>query len=124
MKIEGKLHALFATQQVSEKFKKREFVVEYKENPLYPQYVKFDLIQDKCDLLDQYQVGDEIEITFNLKGREWIAPDGEKKYFNTLEAWLLKKSENQPQDTSTSSKDSPVYNMADIAADEGDDLPF
>ncbi|MDN5205582.1 DUF3127 domain-containing protein [Fulvivirgaceae bacterium BMA10] len=94
MDIKGKIIEIFETQKVTETFKKREFVVEYAENPQYPEFVKFELIQDKCDLLDQFNAGDEANISFNLKGRKWTDPKGEVKYFNSLQAWRLQKAEN------------------------------
>jgi hypothetical protein len=91
MVIEGKLHAKFDTQQVSDSFSKREFVLETAENPLYPQYVTFQLVQDRCGNIDKFNVGDKLEVVFNLRGREYDK-DGVKKYFNTLEAWMIKEA--------------------------------
>ena len=91
MVIEGKLHAKFDTQQVSDSFTKREFVIEYVDNPLYPQYVTFQLVQDRCGNIDKFNVGDKLEVVFNLRGREYDK-DGVKKYFNTLEAWMIKEA--------------------------------
>jgi len=70
MNIEGKLLEKFETQTIKETFKKREFVVEYAENPQYPEFVKFELIQSNCEQLDSVDVGDSITISFNLKGRK------------------------------------------------------
>lgn len=123
MVIEGKLHVKFDTVEVSEKFKKRDFVVEYVDNPLYPQYVSFQVNQDRCSLMDNFMVGDRIEVTFNLRGREWTNPQGEKKFFNTLEAWRIQKIEVAVGNPAAGTGQ-PVYNMADIAADASDDLPF
>ncbi len=95
MVIEGKLHQVFDTVSVSDKFQRRQFVVEYADNPMYPQYVSFELTQNRVSDIDQCQVGDMIEVTFNLRGREWVSPQLEKKYFNTLEAWQIKKVEGQ-----------------------------
>jgi Domain of unknown function (DUF3127) len=122
MVIEGKLHAKFETQQISDTFKKRDFVIEYVDNPLYPQYVTFQMVQDRVSLIDNFAVGEKIEVTFNLRGREWTNPQGEKKYFNTLEAWRIQKLEsaaNHPASTPAS-----VYDVADISSDSTDDLPF
>ena len=91
MVIEGKLHAKFDAQQVSDSFTKREFVIEYVDNPLYPQYVTFQLVQDRCGNIDKFNVGDKLEVVFNLRGREYDK-DGVKKYFNTLEAWMIKEA--------------------------------
>jgi hypothetical protein len=123
MEIEGKLHAKFETQQVTDTFKKRDFVVEYVDNPLYPQYIQFQTIQDRCALIDGYAVGDKIVVTFNLRGREWNSPQGEKKYFNTLEAWRIQKIDSNAGAPGTGGQQ-PVYDMADIASDAADDLPF
>lgn len=123
MVIEGKLHAKFDTTQITDTFRKREFVVEYVENPLYPQYVKFELIQDRCALIDSINVGDRMEVTFNLRGREWTNPEGEKKYFTTLEAWRVQKMETA-NSAPAANGGQPVYDMADMASDEADDLPF
>lgn len=89
MDITGKLVEIFDTQQVSDRFQKREFVIEHTENPQYPEYIKFELIQDKVDLLNTFQPGQDIQVFFNLKGRKWNSPQGETRYFNTLQAWRL-----------------------------------
>lgn len=123
MDIEGKLHAKFETQNVSDKFQKRDFVVEYADNPMYPQYISFQLTQDRCPTLDGFQVGEKIHVTFNLRGREWTNPQGEKKYFNTLEAWRIQKL-----DSAATAPNNGGYVAAgsvnDLANDEADDLPF
>ena len=86
MQIKAKLLEKFETVDVTASFKKREFVVEYAENPQYPELVKFELIQDKCALLDGFETNQEIEVHFNLKGRKWTDPSGNDKYFNSLQA--------------------------------------
>ena len=91
MDITGKLVEKFDVQQITDSFQKREFVVEYSENGRYSEFIKFELVQDRCDLLDDYEINDQIEVHFNLRGRKWKAPDGDVKYFNTLNAWRLNK---------------------------------
>lgn len=119
MVIEGKLHAKFDAQQVSDSFKKRDFTVEFVDNPVYPQYITFQLVGDRTSLIDAFQVGDKLEVTFNLRGREWVSPQGEKKYFNTLEAWRVQKAESAPAPANV-----PVDEI-DAMSKEGDDsLPF
>jgi single-strand DNA-binding protein len=86
-KLEGKIVAIMPTQVVSEKFSKREFVVETPDQ--YPQQILFQLTQDKCSLLDSLQVGQEVDVHLNIRGRSWQNPQGETKYFNTLEAWKI-----------------------------------
>ncbi len=85
MTIQGILHVKGETQIISDKFSKRDFVIKTEEN--YPQLILCQLIKDKCDLLNLYNIGDKIDVSINLKGREWTSPKGEIKYFNTLEAW-------------------------------------
>lgn len=118
MNIQGKLHVKSDTEHVSERFSKREFVVEFIENPLYPQYISFQLVQDKVDLLDAYEVGDMIDVSFNLKGRSWVSPQGETRYFNSLEAWRLSPVQ--------SGEDPPLPPPApvDVTTAGDDDLPF
>jgi len=85
----GKLHAIHEAQQVTERFRKREFVVELSDNPRYPQYVQFQLTGDRCESIDGLNVGDEVRIEFSLRGREWKSPQGQVKYFNSLDVWTI-----------------------------------
>lgn len=85
----GRLHTIYETKQVSERFSKREFVVEIADNPKYPQTVLFQLTGDRCSQLDGLNVGDQITIEFSLRGREWRSPSGEVKYFNSLDVWKV-----------------------------------
>ena len=89
MEAIGKLHTIFETKQVSERFTKREFVIELADNPKYPQVVLFQLTGDRCAQLDGMRVGDEVRIEFCLRGREWRSPSGEVKYFNSLDVWKV-----------------------------------
>ena len=96
MDIQGKILEIFDTQNVTDTFRKREFIVEYAENPQYPEFLKFELIQDKCTQLDEFSVGEDVTISFNLKGRKWTDPKGEIKYFNSLQAWRIQSAGNNP----------------------------
>lgn len=126
MEIKAKLLEILDTQQVTQSFRKREFVVEFAENPQYPEYVKFELIQDKCDLLDSMKAGDMVNVSFNLKGRKWTDPQGQVKYFNSLQAWRITPEEasapvsqgNTPPPPAAT--DEPDW----LASGEDDDLPF
>jgi Domain of unknown function (DUF3127) len=89
IEVTGKLHTINETKQVSERFSKREFVVELADNPKYPQHVLFQLTGDRCSQLDEFKQGDEVRIEFSLRGREWRSPQGELKYFNSLDVWKL-----------------------------------
>jgi len=120
MIVDGKIVEKYDTQNIKETFKKREFVLEYAENPQYPEFIKFELIQSNCDQLDSLNVGDEVSVNFNLKGRKWTDPKGEVKYFNSLQAWRVDRktagaSDNPPPPTEEWSKE-------DFSKD--DDLPF
>jgi hypothetical protein len=89
MEIQGKVLVVGNTVAVSEKFKKRDLVIEYAENPQYPEQIKFEAVQDKTALLDSVKVGDEINVHFNLRGRGWTDKTGKTQYSNTLSVWRL-----------------------------------
>ncbi len=92
----GKIHTISDTQQVTERFRKREFVLELAENPRYPQYVQFQLTGDRCENLDGFAVGDEVKLEFSLRGREWTSPQGDVKYFNSLDVWEIERTGDAP----------------------------
>lgn len=131
MDVTGKLHAKFDTQVVSDKFTKRDFVLMMVDNPQYPQYVSFQLTQDKCALLDILEPGMDITVSFNLRGRQWTSPQGEIKYFNTLEAWrILPVTASAPVTSAPTvapiihnTGNTPVVNIENLD-DSGNDLPF
>ena len=85
----GKLHVVKDAQQVTERFRKREFVIELADNPRYPQFVQFQLTGDRCESLDGMNVGDEVRVEFSLRGREWTSPQGDVRYFNSLDVWAI-----------------------------------
>lgn len=90
MEVIGTLKAIFDTHKVSDRLQKREFVLTTEASTPYPQHVIFQITQDKCSLLDQFNEGDEIKVLFNIRGREWNGPQG-VKYFNTLDAWKIER---------------------------------
>ncbi len=89
LSIIGAIIEISEVQQIKETFKKREFVIEVTENPQYPEFIKFETIQDKCALLDQYNISDKVNVSFNLKGRKWTDREGKIVYFNSLQAWKI-----------------------------------
>lgn len=91
MNIKGTITEIFETIQVTDKYKKREFVIQDCENDQYPQFIKFELSQDKCGLMDGCKIGQEVDVHFNLRGRPYINPQGVKNYFNSLQAWKIEK---------------------------------
>lgn len=122
MDITGILKVKNAEQQISEKFKKREFVLTDNSSQ-YPQHVSFQLTQDRCNLIDSFKVGDEIKVHFNLRGREWTSPQGEVKYFNTLEAWRIEGNKNASNNSSSTESTNDVATFS-AATTQEDDLPF
>jgi len=107
----GKIKVISETKNVSASFKKRELVVTTDEQ--YPQMIMIEFAQDKCDLLNSYKVGDSVDVSVNLRGREWINPQGEAKYFNQIQGWRIQKADGAP-------------NIAEAPVEEvgNDSLPF
>lgn len=88
MEIQGRIKMLGSTQTVgSGGFRKRELVITTEEQ--YPQHLLVEFVQDKCDLLNAYQVGQQVKVSINLRGREWVNPQGETKYFNSIQGWRI-----------------------------------
>lgn len=106
MQITGKIHEIGQVQNITDKFKKRDIVIEYAENPQYPEYIRLEATQDKVSLFDKFNVGDNVEVFFNLRGR---AVKG--NYFNSLVVWRIAAAEGQEVPT--------IGNNGG-----GDDLPF
>lgn len=90
MELQGRLKVKNDTQKVSDRFQKREFVLTTEETTPYTQFISIQLSNDNCNLLDSVNVGDEIKVQINIKGREWNGPQG-IKYFNSIEAWKISK---------------------------------
>ena len=125
-KFQGKIKVINETQVISEKFKKREFVVT-DTSSMYPQDVMFQSVQDKCDMLNGYAVEDQVEVSFNLRGREWTSPDGVVKYFNTLDAWRIEKMGQGGGIPAAGPSDMSLHAQPSASAEgsgEKDDLPF
>ena len=119
MNIKGTLYAIGVTQQITEKFRKREFVIEEKSNPSYPELIKFEAQNDKVDLLDKFMEGEEIDVHFNIRGKEWRKTElDEPKYFVTLVAWKI--------DNVSGGVHTPEYAKPDNinTIPQEDDLPF
>jgi hypothetical protein len=92
MEVVGKVKFVGEEQAVSTSFKKREVVVTTEEQ--YPQHILIEFAQDKCDLLNGLAVGSGVKIHINLRGREWVNPQGETKYFNQIQGWKVEKTDN------------------------------
>lgn len=125
--ITGILKAKFGEQQVSDRFRKRDFVITDNSSQ-YPQHISFQLVQDRCSLIDPFKEGEEIRVFFNLRGREWTPKDGGPvKYFNTIEAWKIEGVSNAPaaNQGAAMSTSVPTPDVTSFSSnDGGDDLPF
>jgi hypothetical protein len=122
--INGKVIDISPVNQVSDKFKKREFVIEKKEtggSAVFIDYIKFQLIQDKCDLINESFLNEDVKIWFNIKGNKWER-DGKVNYFTNLDAWKIEKMSAQVKDQNVP----PRTTLEDIPPDidELSDLPF
>lgn len=125
MEVQGRIKVIGETQTFGTNgFRKREVVVTTEEQ--YPQHIMIEFVQDKTDLLNNYQVGQQVKININLRGREWVNPQGETKYFNSIQGWRI---ENLQHDTANGNV--PPMPPADafepvdsLNEDEHDDLPF
>ena len=115
MEVTGRIKVIGSVEQVSDKFKKRDLVVTTEEQ--YPQQISMQFVNDKCDVLNSYNVGDRVNVGINLRGREWVSPQGETKYFNTIQGWRIEKV----VETNVQPTQAP---QAQVAEEENDDLPF
>lgn len=124
--VTGVIYDKMDTQVISDRFKKRDFVVEI-EDGAYKQHIKFQLTQDRCDLVDNYEKGDEVKVSFNLRGRPY-QKGAETIYFTNLEAWRLEKAASSSQSVPPPAVDDGFPSVSDIppapGGGENDDLPF
>ncbi len=120
--VDGKLHKKYETENKTDSFQAREFVILV-ESGNYPQFVKFQLVQDRCALLDPYEEGEEIKVHFDLRGREW-----QGKYFTNLNAWRIEKvSAGKAPDPPAAADGEGFFPPAENEPSGGaadDDLPF
>ena len=125
MEISGKVTKIFDAQTFASGFKKREVIVTTQEQ--YPQPLSVEFTQDKVDLVDQMNVGDDVKVSINLRGREWTSPEGVVRYFNSIVGWRVEKvvTENLSVSQDTPAPESFNSGMSDLSKDdEIDDLPF
>ena len=132
MEVVGTVVIIYSKNQISEKFAKRDIVIETAED--YPQQLIIQFVQDKCGLLDGFSEGELVKIKVNLRGREWISPDGNVKYFNTIQGWQIESDEPYHYDkdpdgqteTFAKTEADKMFKeeiIKDIGSDS-DDLPF
>lgn len=95
MEITGKVKMIGETATFGTNgFRKRELVVTTDEQ--YPQHILIEFVQDKCDLLNNYSIGQDVKVSINLRGRDWTNPEGEVKYFNSIQGWRIETLQNNP----------------------------
>ena len=118
--ITGKIDQIFGEQQINERFKKREFVIE-KEEKGFTELLKFQLVQDKTDLIEPYNVGEIVTVHFNLKGNKW-----KDSYFVNLNAWRISRDGGSNTSNNSSPTPPPAQdNFNDMPPPPGDDeMPF
>ena len=115
MNITGTIIVLGETKSFGASgFRKREFVIETDEQ--YKQTIPVEMVQDKCDILNNYTVGDIVSVSINLRGNSWVNPKGETKYFPNIQGWRIEKTDAPQQE--------PQMEAPDLTANEPDSLPF
>ena len=126
MEVSGKIKVINAEQQVIASFKKRELVVTTDEQ--YPQHIMIEFTQDKCDLLNSYAPNESVKVSINLRGREWVNPQGETKYFNSIQGWRIERLAAEGAAPSQAAPAMPAAESfppaTNFKEEEHDDLPF
>ena len=123
MEVSGKIKWLDETKTYGNNgFRKREVVITTEEQ--YPQHILVEFVQDKCDLLNAFQMGQKVKIGINLRGREWVNPQGETKYFNSIQGWRIEVLEATSNSEMPPMPTPSAFEPADEAEEPDDDLPF
>lgn len=124
MEVVGKIKKIFDEQSFSSGFRKKEIVITTEEQ--YPQDLLIEFTQDRIEILNAYNIGDKIKVSINLRGREWINPEGVAKYFNSIQGWRIERA-GDAADTFAESQPLPpleTYKSEQEQESESDDLPF
>lgn len=121
LQITGELHKVFPSEQKTDSFQAREFVI--RTDGQYPQFVKFQLTQDRTGLIDLYREGQEITVHFDLRGRAWTNQKGKEVYFTTLNAWRLEGQAQAPASTPAPTPESEPAGV-EASSEADDNLPF
>ena len=126
MEVTGKIKVISAEQQISPTFRKKELVVTTDEQ--YPQSIMIEFTQDKADLLNNFSVGQVVKVSINLGGREWVNPQGETKYFNSIKGWRIEKVGDAVAPSAQATPPMPAAAAfppaTSLNEEEPDDLPF
>lgn len=124
MEIKGRVHEIGDVQVVTDTFKKRDLIVEYAENPQYPEFLRFEATQDRTSIFDNLSPGDEVEVSFNLRGRPWTNKEGVTTYFNSLVAWRVTTLSAATPQSGTGAGPGDLPLADDLTEGADDDLPF
>lgn len=125
LELTGVLYRKMDMQKITDKLDKREFVIETVDDQ-YPQLVKFELVNERCSIIDRYQTGDRVKVSFNVRGREWKKDDGSTVFFTALQAWRvesLNAGNNASPQTATVQPLATVQEPVAVMNDDAD-LPF
>ena len=123
MEIIGKIKWVDETKEYGSKgFKKRELVITTEEQ--YPQNILVEFVQDKCDLLNPFQIDQQVKVSINLRGREWTNPEGQVKYFNSVQGWRIEKITDQVLEKPPLPPPTPFESEEGEDKEVEDDLPF
>ena len=123
MEVQGKVKMVGETQTFgSNGFRKRELVVTTEEQ--YPQHLMVEFVQDKTDLLNVFKEGQSVKVSINLRGREWVNPQGETKYFNSIQGWRIEALEAASGQMPPMPPEDAFEPISDFSEDQHDDLPF
>lgn len=123
MEVTGKIKKIDETKTYGNNgFRKREVVLTTDEQ--YPQFLLIEFVQDKCDLLNNFNVGEDVRISINLRGREWVNPEGETRYFNSIQGWRIEKLQTGATGEVPPMDASGFETVTSIDENEPDDLPF
>lgn len=127
MEIAGRIKLISDIQTFDSGFKKREVVITTEEQ--YPQHILVELLGDRTDIINPFKIGDDVKISINLRGREWVNPQGETKYFNSITGWRIEKLQTetysqQPGSSMPQQTPGPAAPTTPVMEDEDDDLPF
>ena len=123
MELLGKIKVIGEVKTYGEKgFRKRELVLTTEEQ--YPQHILIELVQNNCELIDNFQIGETVRIGINIRGREWVNPEGETKVFNSIQGWRIEKVEDDYESQLPPLPTKEDLNISESSENEPDDLPF
>ncbi|MGB5237628.1 MAG: DUF3127 domain-containing protein [Flavobacteriaceae bacterium] len=123
MEIQGTIKLISETKTFGNNgFRKRELVTTTEEQ--YPQHLLIEFVQDKTDLLDNFKVGQKVKVSINLRGREWTSPQGETKYFNSIQGWRIEPLNSEVSEAAPVPPMEAFEPAEELKEEDYDDLPF